>query len=278
MKADLHTHSTASDGMNSPAENVRLAKEAGLAAVGITDHDTVSGIDEALQMGEKLGIEVVPGIEMSTLDNNQDIHVLGYFIDYHDKKFLQKLTELQEVREKRNEMMIGELNELGIQISMDEVLSKIRRKGAKAGRPHIGEVLIEKGIVKSMEEAFDIYLGRDGKAYINPVRILPEEAIDIIKKAGGIPVLAHPGLYDDDELIFRLIRYGLAGIEVYHPDHSREDEKKYQQMAEKYGILGTAGSDFHGTRHDEIFHGPIGFKTVPYEIVEKLKSLVQQKR
>jgi len=274
LKVDLHSHSTASDGLNAPADNIRLAKEAGIVALGITDHDSISGIKEALLMGKELGVEAIPGIEMSTVENGQDVHVLGYFIDYTNPLFLKQLVELQSVRANRNKMMITKLNELGIDITMEEVQKRIRREGANVGRPHIGEVLIEKGAVKTMEEAFDRYLGKRGKAFVNPNRISPEEGIDIIKQAGGVPVLAHPGLYGDDEMVVRLIKYGLKGIEAFHPDHDENAEKKYKQMGEQYGILVTAGSDFHGSRNEEVFHAPIGTKTVDYEIIEKMKSMI----
>jgi len=273
-KVDLHSHSTASDGLNSPADNVKLAKEAGLVALGITDHDSVTGIDEAIQRANQIGIEAIPGIEISTVENGQDVHVLGYFVRYKDQKFLKQLEELQQTRNLRNEMMIEKLNQLGIDINMGEVRAKIRRKGANIGRPHIAEVLIDKGIVPTMEEAFKIYLGKTGKAYVNPIRIAPEVGIDIIIEAGGVPILAHPGLYHDNEMVLRLIQYGIKGIEAYHPDHSEEEEQKYQEMANQYGILATAGSDFHGSRKGVMFHAPIGNKTVSYEIVEKMKSIL----
>ncbi|WP_339062044.1 PHP domain-containing protein [Tepidibacillus marianensis] len=274
LKADLHSHSTASDGLNSPADNIKLAKGVGLAALGITDHDSVAGIDEAVQMANEIGIEAIPGIEISTVENGQDVHVLGYFIHYKDQAFLDRLEELQTARDRRNEMMLEKLNELGIKIKMKEVRAKIRRDGANIGRPHIAEVLIDKGVVKTMEGAFKMYLGKDGKAYVNPIRIAPEVGIDIIKEAGGIPVLAHPGLYHDDEMVIRLVQYGLKGIEVYHPDHSEEEEQKYQEIIDQYGILATAGSDFHGSRKGVMFHAPMGTKTVSYEIVEKMKSML----
>jgi len=272
LRADLHTHSTASDGLNEPADIVRQAKQVGLRAISLTDHDAVLGLDEAIEAGEKLGIEVIPGIEISTLENGQDVHVLGYFINHKDKDFLHNLEELQRVRDSRNEMMIAKLNELGIEITLAEVTKKLRRDSTNIGRPHIGEVLLEKGVVKTMEEAFDKYLGKNGKAYINPVRISPEEGIDLIKKAGGVPVLAHPGVYDDDVMVARLIKYGLAGIEAFHPDHDSYGERKYRDMAERYGVLATGGSDFHGSRGGAMFHAPIGKKTVLYEVVKKLKQ------
>lgn len=272
LRVDLHTHSTASDGLNEPAEIVKQAKHVGLKAVSLTDHDAVLGIDEAVEAGNRLDIEVIPGIEISTLENGQDVHVLGYFINYKDREFLQALEELQRVRDSRNEMMIAKLNDLGIEITIDEVMTKLRRDSANIGRPHIGEVLLDKGIVKTMEEAFDKYLGKNGRAYVNPVRISPEDGIDLIKKAGGVPVLAHPGVYDDDMMVARLIKYGLVGIEAFHPDHNPSGERKYRDMAERYGVLATGGSDFHGSRGGAMFHAPIGKKTVLYEIVEKLKQ------
>lgn len=279
MKADLHTHTTLSDGLNEPSENVRMAKEVELAALAITDHDSVLGIEEAINTAIKFDdIEIVPGIEISTVENGEDVHILGYYIDYKDKKLLQIIDGLQKVRERRNEMMLARLNELGIDISIEEVNAKIRRDGAKVGRPHIAEVLIDKGIIKTMEEAFDQFLGKDGRAYINPIRISPEEGIDIIKNAGGAAVIAHPGIYDNDEMVIRLIKYGLVGIEAYHPDHDEAGERKYQQIADKYNVLATGGSDFHGERGGEIFHSPIGGKSVPYEIVKKLKELSKRRK
>lgn len=275
MNVDLHTHSTASDGMNTPSENVRNAKKIGLVALGITDHDTVNGIDEALQTAKEIGFEIVPGIEISTSHNGQDIHVLGYYINYQDKNFLDSLEELANVREKRNNEIIRKLNELGIDITMEEVYSKVRRTGAKPGRPHIGELLLEKKVCRTMKEVFDRYLGNKGRAYVNVDRINPEQAIDMIKKAGGAPVLAHPGIYGDDELIISLIKYGLAGIEVYHPDHNLAEEKKYKLIAREYGIIATGGSDYHGSRGEQVFHAALGSKNVSYQVIEDLKDLVK---
>ncbi|MGD9678544.1 MAG: PHP domain-containing protein [Vulcanibacillus sp.] len=273
MKADLHTHSNFSDGVNDPSENVRIAKEIGLKALGITDHDSVLGVVEAIETGEKIGMEIVPGIELSTLHSGQEIHILGYFINYKDKIFLDKLNELQKKRKIRNEMMIAKLNELGIDISMSDVVAKIRRSETNIGRPHIGEVLIDKGVVKTMNQAFKIYLGRHGKAYVNAIRITPEQGIDIIKDAGGVPVIAHPGIYGNDKLVVSLVEYGLEGIEVYHPDHNKNDKCKYQKLANTYKVLATGGSDFHGVRKGETFHSPIGSNSVSYDVVQKLKEL-----
>ncbi len=270
--ADLHAHTTASDGTFSPQQTVERAKEKGLAAIAITDHDTVSGWRDALLHAKKLGgIEVVPGIEISTVAANRDVHVLGYYVDGEQSRFLEQLEELRNTRNKRNHMMIDRLQQLGIEIRWEEVYSR-KKDGENIGRPHIAEVLMEKGIVDSLQEAFDQYLGREGEAYVNPPRISPQEAIELIHHAGGVAVLAHPGLYDDVELIRQLIQGGLDGIEIYHPDHGEEEEKWFERMAKDYGLIMTAGSDFHGERNGQVFHGDLGSKTVPLDTVRLLKE------
>lgn len=272
IKVDLHTHTKASDGKNTPAENVQLAKERGLAAIAITDHDTVLGVSEALDEGKRQGVDVIPGIEVSTLYHGQDIHVLGYFIDYDNTAFHQELEALRSVRNKRNEMMVERLNDLGISITMTEVRAKQTEKDGNVGRPHIAEVLMDKGIVTSLEEAFETYLGREGKAYVNPPRISPFEGVQLIKRFGGVPVLAHPGLYDADDLIQPLIDEGLKGIEVYHPDHSETEVQKYKQLAERFQLIPTGGSDYHGVRNGKVFHGELGSQPVTIDVVERLKE------
>jgi predicted metal-dependent phosphoesterase TrpH len=259
----MHTHTTASDGTFSPAENILRAVEKGLSGIAITDHDTVSGIEAALIEAEKhADFECVPGIEISTLYKGQDIHVLGYFIDYQDEPFLQKLQQLQSVRDQRNTMIIQNLNQLGISITESELEEK-RHEGGNVGRGHIAEILMEKGAVSSLPEAFDKYIGKGKPAYATIERISPIDAIKMIREANGIAVLAHPGIYEADELISIMCENGLAGIEYCHPDHSIEQVHHYEKMAEKYGLIKTAGSDFHGFRNGEVFHGDIGSCTVP---------------
>jgi predicted metal-dependent phosphoesterase TrpH len=273
-RADLHAHTTASDGLLHPRELVRLAHRLRLAAVAITDHDTVDGVKEALDEGKKLGIEVVPGVEISTLWEGREIHMLGYFINPDDPEFLHKLWELREVRAQRTEMMVRRLNELGIHITLEEVMAK--KKGNQSdlnvGRPHIAEVLIDKGVVHSMDEAFDRYLGKDGLAYITPERIPPQEAIRLIQGCGGVAVMAHPGLAQMDELISELAEAGLDGLEVNHPDHPPEDKDKYAAIAERYGLISTAGSDFHGERNGSMYHAQLGTCTTDLSIIQQLKN------
>jgi 3',5'-nucleoside bisphosphate phosphatase len=200
-KADLHTHTKASDGTCEPAENVRLAKEAGLASVAITDHDTVAGIPAAIEAASELEMEVIPGVEISSVARGQDIHVLGYFVPYEDAAFQEKLVGLRETRHERNKLLIARLQELGIAITLEGVYRRKTGTDKNIGRPHIAEEMMELGVVGSIEEAFEKYLGKGGAAYVNPPRITPQEAITLIKEAGGVAVLAHPGLYEDDELV-----------------------------------------------------------------------------
>ncbi|MCI1692219.1 PHP domain-containing protein [Aneurinibacillus aneurinilyticus] len=272
-KADLHSHTTASDGTYSVRQSIERAKANGLAALGITDHDTIAALASALEEGKRQGIEIVPGVEISSVYSGKDVHVLGYYMDINNCAFLQRLEELREVRGKRNRMMIEKLNELGISITMEEVERSKKEKAGNIGRPHMAEVLMEKGVVTSMKEAFDKYLGSTGAAYVNPPRISPEEAIDIIQEAGGVAVLAHPGLYKNPEMVRKLIKHGLQGIEVYHPDNDEEDTRLYEALADEYHLVKTAGSDFHGMRGTEIFHADLGAYTVTMETVHHLREL-----
>jgi 3',5'-nucleoside bisphosphate phosphatase len=279
-KVDFHSHSTASDGLFSPRDVVRLAESAGLAAVGITDHDTVAGVEEALAEGEKRGITVVPGVEISTLWQGKEIHMLGLFVIPDHPHLLNKLEEQRNKRKERNRMIINNLNQLGISITMEEVMEKKRGKGKdlNVGRPHIAEVLIDKGIVHTMDEAFDQYLGKDGKAYATPERISPFAAIELIHASGGAAVLAHPGLYEQDDLIPLLVSKGLDGIEVNHPDHPEDAKEKYREMAKAFGLIATAGSDFHGERNGSMYHAPLGTCTTDVSVVELLRQAAQKQR
>ncbi|WP_127531514.1 PHP domain-containing protein [Paenibacillus kobensis] len=280
QRADLHTHTLASDGTNSPSAVVRLAKEAGLAAVAITDHDTIDGWDEALAEGERLGIEVVPGVELSTVMNGRDVHILGYWCNAADQQWQQRLQSQQGFRGKRNVMMIEKLQQLGIDVTLDEVITIARKSGKQAdsaeqiGRPHLAEALVVRGVVSNTREAFDRYLGENGLAYCNPPRPLPFDAVDWIRAAGGVSVIAHPGLYGDDDMVEEIVRHGAQGIEAFHSDHDADQELKYAAMAEKHGLLVTGGSDFHGEKRGVVFHGPLGHRSVDVTVLERMKLLI----
>jgi predicted metal-dependent phosphoesterase TrpH len=276
-KADLHTHTRASDGWHTPEELVRMAREAGLEAVAVTDHDTVAGVQDALESGRKMGVDVLPGVEISTLHEGVEVHVLGYAMDFEDPVFLRWLQELRNTRDLRNRMIVERLQQLGIDIQLEEVYAK-QQKDGNVGRPHIAAVLVEKGIVASVNEAFEEYLGTGKKAYVVPPRISPLEALELIHGAGGVCVLAHPGLYKKDDLLKKLIAKGLDGIEVFHPDHTAEDENRYRQMAEECGLLMTGGSDFHGVRDGQAFHGPLGSRGAETSVVERIREKARARK
>ncbi|AIQ58194.1 PHP domain-containing protein [Paenibacillus borealis] len=275
-RGDLHTHTQASDGMQAPAENVRLAYEKGLAAVAITDHDTVSGVAEALEAGKRYGITVIPGVEISTRAGGKEIHVLGYYIDTEDELFLSRLEQQRNTRLGRNEAIIDKLRGLGIEISMEQVLSGMGRElkpDESVGRPHIADELVRLGAATDMRDAFDKYLAEGAAAYVSPPRITPEKACRWIQEAGGAAVLAHPGIYGDDELVRKILETGeLRGIEVYHSDHGPAEHERYLALAEEFGLLVTGGSDFHGARQGVIFHGDIGSVNVSTAVLEQLKA------
>ncbi|WP_310549973.1 PHP domain-containing protein [Paenibacillus glufosinatiresistens] len=273
-RCDLHTHTQASDGMQPPAENVRLASERGLAAVAITDHDTVAGVAEALETGKRLGLAVVPGVEISTRAGGKDIHILGYFIDYEDPVFLERLRGLRDTRASRNEAILVRLRELGIPVTMEAVLRGIGRElkpDESVGRPHIADELVRLGAARDMRDAFDKFLAEGAAAYVSPPRITPAEACRWIAEAKGRAVLAHPGLYGDDGLVRDILdQGGFAGIEAYHSDHGPAEEQRYLALAEEYGLLVTGGSDYHGARGGVVFHGELGSVTVDAGVLEKL--------
>ncbi|WP_348622941.1 PHP domain-containing protein [Paenibacillus peoriae] len=279
---DLHTHTQASDGMQPPADNVRWAKEKGLAGVAITDHDTVAGLEEALKEGKRIGINVVPGVEISTRAGGKDIHILGYFMDYRNKLFLERLEKLRQARDTRNDLILSQLRSLGVEITLDEVVATMGRPLApdeSIGRPHMADTLVQKGYAKDMRDAFDRYLAEGAPGYVSVPRVEPAEAINWIREAGGVPVVAHPGLYGNDELVRSIIEEAKpAGLEVRHSDHDAEAESRYTTMAAQYGLIATGGSDFHGARQGVIFHGDLGSRSVEGQVVEELrKAAVGQK-
>jgi predicted metal-dependent phosphoesterase TrpH len=279
---DLHTHTTASDGLHRPADNIRMAKEAGLAAIAITDHDTVAGIAEAAEAGAKLGVEVVPGVEISTSHEGRDVHILGYYIDVRDPLLIERLVSQRRVRDRRNEGIIARLNELGIPLTMAEVAEAAGREPGDdetIGRPHIAVALVRQGAVQSTQEAFDRFLAEGRPAYVvPPARISPFEAFEWIHEAGGTAIVAHPGLYRNDELPPLFLSRGADGLEAYHSDHSPEQEARYRELAESQGKLVTGGSDFHGARKGKTYHGPIGNRVVDAEVLTRLRGRAPGRR
>ncbi|XID95230.1 PHP domain-containing protein [Paenibacillaceae bacterium WGS1546] len=271
-RADLHTHTTASDGLFSPEINVRMAKEAGLAAIAITDHDTVAGVEEAIAAGERFGVAVVPGVELGSSTRGQDIHVLGYGVSLDDPAWLERLRGLREARNRRNEQILHKLKALGMPVSAEELAGaagKSDRKDKSVGRPHIAQALVDKGYANDLREAFDRWLGEGRPAYAAQQRVSPEEAIAWIREAGGVAIIAHPGIYGDDRLSLSLAELA-DGIEAYHSDHAPEQERQYAEWAAAKGKLATGGSDFHGIRDGAAYHGAIGSRSVDAAIVGRL--------
>ena len=274
---DLHTHSNASDGSFPPREVVRLAKERRLRALALTDNDTIDGLPEAMAAGQELGIEVIPGVEISARHQSGSMHILGYFLDYESEVLAQRLAVLKQARKDRNPQIIAKLNDLGLAVTMEQV-ERISG-GGQVGRPHIARALYEKGYVSSMQEAFDIYLGNNGKAYVSKFRFPPEEAMAMIRDARGIPVLAHPftlGLNTSETLrplLKELMALGLAGIECYYPEHSAGQEGLYLFLARELGLLITGGSDFHGDNKPEVVLGRITCAPLlVYDLVVAMKQ------
>lgn len=260
--ADLHIHTMASDGLITPEEVVKQAHTAGLAAVSIADHDSVGGIESALEAGEKYGVEVIPGVELSSEIKGSELHVLGYYIDWQSKWFRDKLLLFQDARIDRARRIVEKLRKLGMDISYDMVTAL---DGKVLGRPHIARVLLDRGYVKTEDEAFKRYLALGKPAYVEKYQLSPAEAIKMIKRVNGVPVLAHPVFAHADDMFPELVELGLCGIEVYHSKHDAQATKYYEQLAQKYGLLIVGGSDSHGSKI------PVGNVRVPYSLVEKLK-------
>lgn len=268
-KADLHIHTTASDGQLTPEEVVKWAGIKRLSAVGITDHDTVKGIPAAIKAGQKQQVEIVPGIELSTIYEDEEIHILGYYIDYREKWFLNELEKIQRSRYNRAAKMIEKLNTLGIDITFEQV-ERIADDGI-IGRPHIARAMIEKGYIENIKEAFNGYIGKGGPAYVERYKLSSEEAIRMISRLGGVPVLAHPGLIKNKALIGKVLDLGIKGIEAYHTKHDDEDSRQALQIAKARNLIVTGGSDCHGICFN---NEPIlGNVSVDYQIVTELKSL-----
>lgn len=271
---DLHVHTTYSDGNFTPKQVIEYCKQVNIAAVGITDHDTTDGIKEAIETGQKEGVEVIPGIELSAefKDSTEgEIHILGYYIDWTDSTFQQKLKIFRQARQERAYKILKNLNNLGININEEEVFDKLPQTHS-IGRLHFARLMLEKKIVNSIKEAFELYLGYGRPAYVPKLRLQPQEAISMILSVKGIPVLAHPyfGIYMDSRSIKKLVNQGIKGIEVYHSKHHANVIEELINIADKYNLLITGGSDCHGPVDT---HTPLlGSMKIPYSIIEPLKK------
>ncbi|TET09267.1 PHP domain-containing protein [Candidatus Aerophobetes bacterium] len=268
---DLHIHTIYSDGTWTPREVVSRAKKLNLAAISITDHDSVAGLEEAIARGKKLGIEVVPGIEMSTDVGEDEIHVLGYYLNWKEKEFLAQLKKFQGARAERNRKLIKKLKELEMEINHGE-LKGLSGRGV-ISRLHIARLMVRKEYVSSIGNAFERWLNPGKPAYVKKMNVSPFQIIELILKTGGVPVFAHPFLSKRDDLIPHLVKAGLKGIEVYHSAHDSRVTQYYQKVAQKYHLLITGGSDCHGEAKDRVLMGKV---KVPVSVLRVLKKEIRK--
>ncbi|HTR98894.1 MAG TPA: PHP domain-containing protein [Bacteroidota bacterium] len=248
-KADLHLHTTYSDGALSPSELLDRARQAGLTAISITDHDHTGALDEAMQVAAHRGIEVIPGVELSTMVGESDVHILGYFIDHRDARLQEYLALFRSERRRRAERIVRKLNGLNVPLTIDGVM---RRAGSgSVGRPHIATALVEEGLIGTYQEAFTRYIGFGKPAYEKKYMISPREAIGMIAAAGGLSFIAHPSTFLQEGVLLDIIDAGIDGIEVIHPSHTAELTAHYRGIVGEYFLLASGGSDFHGGRRND---------------------------
>lgn len=269
--ADLHIHTHFSDSTSSPQDVVNQAHQLGIQCIAITDHDIIDGITPTMMAAEPHDIEIIPGMELSTQANNKDIHILGYLIDYKNPALVSRLKKIQLSRLERMKLMIAKLRELGVgTIDFEEVCALTQSDAV--GRPHLATVMVKQGMVPDIKAAFDRYLADDRPAYVPKTKLTPREGIDLILEYGGVPVLAHPMFTMVDELIPGFVEAGLKGIEVHYPNCTPGTTEFYSNLARKYKLIATGGSDAHGEAKKNTY---LGKMTVPYERVEQLKELAR---
>lgn len=265
---DLHSHTTASDGKLRPRELVRLAGRSGLRALAITDHDTVDALAEAEAEAEALGLEIVPGVEVSASFGTVPVHVLGLFLRYREPWLQAFFAEAAARRIDRVHAIVKKLAREGVVIEAEAVLA--RSHHGTVGRPHVAELLVERGVVASVAEAFDRYLAEDRPAFVGYEKVTLDDAFDLILRAGGVASLAHPGLLEDASLVPAMVDAGLPGLEVFHRDHTPEQTVVLQELASARGLLSTGGSDFHD--HDGASGPALGCPELTEEAFEELRA------
>lgn len=275
MKADLHMHSVFSDGTDEVPAIVAKAKAAGLSLMSLTDHDTVKGVGLALKEGEKQGIKVLPGIEISTYAVCE-VHILGYNIDINNDRLLTRLAEIEDKRHERIKAILANLKKYNIELDEEKIFDRI----GTVGRMHIAKQLLAKGYCQTITEAFDRYLGERGIAYVPSKRITPLEGVKLIKAAGGLAVVAHPLIFCQkgklDDLIGGLKTYGLDGLEVYYPTHTLDDTAKLYDLAKKNRLIATGGTDYHGLNKKGVEPGDVDY--VPDRFALEKFGLIKRER
>jgi 3',5'-nucleoside bisphosphate phosphatase len=274
-QVDLHVHTSVSDGKYTPEEIVKKAAGLGLRYLAICDHDSVDGIIPALDAAKAFPqLKIIPGVEVSTLAVGSEVHMLGYFIDYNDPDFKKVLADLSDSRIGRAQAMVAKLNEMGINIEWERVL-QLAGDGT-IGRPHIANAMLEKGYISTFKEAFDKYIAQGGPAYVERSKITPAEAVAMIIKAKGLPVLAHPfTVKEPEKVIAELKEAGLVGMEVYYDNYSPDEKRTLAKLATKYKLIAAGGSDYHGI--DENVETMLGESETPLEAAEQLIALSRGK-
>ena len=274
MRIDLHLHTTASDGRLSPEEVVKLAAERGLMAIAITDHDSVEGIAAAMEAAEASpSLKVIPGVEFNTDIPDGEVHILGYFIDYESQDLRQTLRRLRQGRRKRARRMIAKLAQLGIEVEWERV--KELAAGGSMGRPHIAQAMLERGHISALQEAFNRYIGRRGPAYVEREKLTPVEAVEMVVRAKGLPILAHPAGIDGlEDILCQLKAAGLVGLEAYYDGYNRRIINWLMDIAKRHGLIISGGSDFHGFGGSK--EKPIGGMDIPSHCVEQLIAQAEQ--
>ena len=264
-RADLHVHTTASDGQCTPEQVAGMARTLGLRAIAITDHETTRGVEPARQAAAGTDLCVVPGVEISAESAQGEIHILGYFVESGPNGLEERLRELREARVARARRIVDRLATLGLPLSWERV--RDLAAGDSVGRPHIARAMVERGYVETVEEAFVLYLGAHAPAYVSRLRVAPTEAIRLIQEAHGVPVLAHP--LQVTAIVPSLVRAGLQGLETVYPGYSAQEVAYLEDIARQFDLVQTGGSDFHGP---EITGGDLGSATVPFQAVAALES------
>ncbi len=275
-RIDLHTHSLCSDGAQTPSDVVRTAHAAGLSAIALSDHDSIAGVQEAMDMGQQLGVEVIPAVELSA-QSDTELHILGYFVDIHNKKLQDTMAYALQVRNERQEEVCRKLNEQGFDITMDELREEAGGNDVLC-RAHFAQIMVRKGYAESVKDAFNRYLSVGCYAYSNRQALTGPEAVSLIREAGGIAVAAHLHLIKkpDDELreyLKSLIPYGLDGVEGYYTDYTPDMEQRYRAMAQELGLVISGGTDYHGANKPHITIGAgKGNLEIPYSVLDGLRQ------
>ena len=276
---DLHTHSTASDGTFSPSDVAALAKDAGLASVALTDHDTTDGLDEFMEAGRRLGIETIPGIELAAGYKNTELHIVGLFIDYKGSALKESMEFIVNERNERNKKMIKALSRIGMEISLQEL--EENAGGNIITRAHYANVMVNRGYVKNKEEAFDRYISSGRPGYVKRETLTPKSCIEVIRKSGGIPVLAHATLYgygylEIHNLVGELKEYGLGAMETLYSTYTSRQSEELRKICEYYKLVKSGGSDFHGLNKPDIKIGTgRGELRIPQSFADEMKDILK---